>query len=117
MEKFCLLLVGDRGHGVVSETGDAVGLLLTSKDAKSMKVVSAPVLSHFSINKLVRTIMAGECGSEEIPQQYCAKCRYNAVHFAYKKTRVLTRQYASMYASMYPDDATVVKTLSNLKRR
>ena len=79
-KKFRLLLVGDHGHGVVSETGDAAGLLLTSKDEESSKyvnLVSAPVLSHFSVNKLVRTMMAGECGSEEIPQQYCGRCRYN----------------------------------------
>ena len=79
-KKFRLLLVGDHGHGVVSETGDAAGLLLTSKDEESSKYVnqvSAPVLSHFSVNKLVRTMMAGECGSEEIPQQYCGRCRYN----------------------------------------
>lgn len=79
-KKFRLLLVGDHGHGVVSETGDAAGLLLTSKDEESAKyvnAVSAPVLSHFSVNKLVRTMMAGECGSEEIPEKYCGECRYN----------------------------------------
>ena len=78
--KFRLLLVGDHGHGVVSETGDAAGLLLTTKDEDSMKYVNAvtvPMLSHFSVNKLVRMMMAGTCGSEEIPPQYCGKCQYN----------------------------------------
>lgn len=86
-KKFRLLLVGDHGHGVVSETGDAAGILLTSKDEESTKyvnLVSAPVLSHFSVNKLVRTMMAGECGSEEIPRQYCGECRYNNQTNAWK---------------------------------
>ena len=78
-DHFYLFLVGDHGHGLVSENGDAAGVLLfrqTEHDTEFVAELENPLVTHFTLNKIIRKLLGGSCAAEEIPAKFCGKCRY-----------------------------------------
>jgi len=77
---FRMLLVGDHGHGLLSELGDAAAVLFTNRDEDTValfhEIERSPVLTHFTMNKFLLGMLGGYCASHGIPFEYCGKCSY-----------------------------------------
>ena len=77
---FRLLLVGDHGHGLLSDSGDAAAILFANRDADSLPIFDeisrSPVLTHFTMNALLLRMLGSYCASHGIPIELCGKCSY-----------------------------------------
>ena len=81
---FTLLILGDHGHGFLSDGGDAVGILHSSRDQLGKEAKSRlqqPILSMLTLNRLISSQILdsslgipNSCLSEGIPDEYCRKC-------------------------------------------
>ena len=85
-EPFSLYVVGDHGHGILSDRGDAAGLFFSSKDqpgqlAQSSISMGEPIISLLTMNKIISSQILNpssrsrnSCVLEGIPSEYCKTC-------------------------------------------
>jgi len=81
---YTLLILGDHGHGFLSDGGDAVGVLHSSRDQLGKEAKSRlqqPILCMLTLNSMKSSQILdsslgipNSCLSEGIPEEYCRKC-------------------------------------------
>ena len=81
---FTLYILGDHGHGFLSDGGDAVGVLYSSRDRigeEALLKLHQPILSMLTLNRVISSQILdssleipNSCLSEGIPEEYCRTC-------------------------------------------
>ena len=118
---FKMLILGDHGHGLLSESGDAGAILLSNSDTATETMNLSPTPSQITMNRVLLALLGDHCASQGIPVEYCTRCSLGTtqvrewnVSFEFNRTRgrfVNHWNLRNTEATIIHDDATITATI------